>query len=261
MKNSKILFAAVSVASLAIAALPLFAGALTGKAGASVTLSAARIAEIKAHADAEIDRRINVLNMLKTRLGDIKHISDSDKSSLSATVGAQISALTAIKTKINADTSVTDLRTDIKSITTSYRIFLLVIPQIRILAAADRIMTTADSMSAISAKLALRIGDAKTAGKNTTAMEAALADMNAKIADAKTQAAAAKARVAPLTPDNGDKTKMNANHDALVAARADIKVGTSDLKTARHDATTITQDLRAIGIKMNGNATSSAKTH
>ena len=79
-----------------------------------------------------------------------------------------------------------------------------------------------------------------------TALQTALTDYNTKVVDATTQAQTAVSRVASLTPDNGDTTIAASNKAALQAARADLKVATSDLKAARADVDTITKGLKAL---------------
>ena len=131
-----------------------------------------------------------------------------EKNALSATIQTQLNEMTTLKAKINADTDLATLRVDVQSITKAYRIYMLVIPQGRIMAAADRAMTLADTANTLGAKLEARIAAAKTAGNDVSAEEATYADFQTKIADAQTQAAAATSEVATLTPDNGnDSTK------------------------------------------------------
>ncbi|HTP56718.1 MAG TPA: hypothetical protein VMJ72_00350 [Candidatus Paceibacterota bacterium] len=249
MKHTSLLVTSAVVLAMMVPAVAL-ADASPSPSPTATGRAAARMAQvqtqlmtrIKNAADREIQRRITALNSLLARVQAFKRVSDSEKSSLAATVQTQVSQLTTLKTKIDADTDLTTLRTDVKSMTVAYRIFILVIPQGKILAAADRLTTIASSMADISTKLAARIA-AAPAGTDVSALNASLADMNAKIADATTQAANAANAVAGLKPDNGDKTAMQSNDAALKQARADIVAGTHDLTDARHDATDIIKGL------------------
>jgi len=159
----------------------------------------------------------------------MKKVSDADKTTLAGQIQTQVTTLTTLKAKIDADTDITVLRTDVKSIIASYRIFMLIIPRGHIVAAADRMSTLVDDMTALGTKIEKRITAAQTAGKDVTALNALLADFTAKLADAKTQSQAAITKVVSLNPDNGDTAVMQANTATLKAARADIKVGTQDL--------------------------------
>lgn len=205
--------------------------------------------EDKAHerAGKEIDRRLEGLNKLIDRIMNAKRIDSDDKSSLSATITAQINALTALKAKIDADTSTTTLKEDVQSITKSYRIFALVMPQASIMASADRVKYVADQLSTLSAKLKTRLDALTAGGTDVSASVTLLADMNAKIASAKTQAQAAIDSIVNLKPDNGDKTIMESNLAALKAAREKVRAAQADLKTAREDARKIMGNIKGKG--------------
>ena len=213
-------------------------------------------------ADQEIDRRIQTLTALSTRINSMKFVSLSEKESFAAQLQANISDLANLKIKVGSDTDTTTLRTDIKSIVGSYRTFLLVIPQGNLLAAADRINIIVTMMTNVGTKLQARISAAQSTGTNVTAMQTALADFNAKIANAKIQAQAAQSGIVSLTSDQGNQTQFDANKTALIQARTDIKAGSDDLKAARQDAHTIIQTLIQLGAHapMNVSASTTAST-
>ncbi len=201
--------------------------------------------DIRTRAVTEIDRRIESLNKLEARVSTMSRVSDASKASIKTTIDAQIKVLSDLKVKIQADTDDATLKADIASITKAYRIYMLVIPQGAVLAAADRISTTADLMTTFGAKLDTRIIEAKTAGKDVTVLENASIAMKAKIADAKVQATAAINLTSNLRPDNGDQATVDANKKAMTDARAKIKLATEDLKAARKDAETIVKGLKS----------------
>jgi hypothetical protein len=165
-----------------------------------------------------------------------------------------------LEAKINADTDPAVLKTDIESITKSYRIYALVIPQGAVLASADRLLMLADSLTALNAKLQTRITAAQTAGKNVSALQTLSADMVAKIADARVQAQAAITLTSSLTPDNGDQAKFEANKKALQDARTKLHAGEKDLKDARKDAGDITKGIKSFHLKASGTASTTATT-
>lgn len=263
---------ATAVLGLLIAAAPFAAFAEdgggnsgTGSVSATVDVQARKehrdevTGEMKANAGAkledrgrergakEIDRRIEGLNKLMERIGGAKHIEDGDKSSLSSELSAQIQALTALKAKIDSDTSTTTLKDDLQSITKSYRIFALVMPKGAITAAADRAKTVAGQLETLSGKLKTRLDALSASSTDVSSQLTILADMNAKIADAKVQAQAAIDGVANLQPDNGDATTQASNTAALKAARAKIQTAQQDLKTAREDARKIMGTVKGKG--------------
>ncbi len=213
----------------------------------------------KAH--DEIDRRIKALTDLEARLNETSKLSADEKNSLSVEIQGQISAMTDLEKKIDSDSeteSTSTLRADIKSITDSYRIFLLVMPQASIQAAADRAMTIVGTMNDLGVKLNARITAAQAAGNNVSASTAAMADFTAKVSDANVQAQAAISEVAGLTPDNGDQAKMQANLAALKDARAKVQASQQDLVTARKDVEIVLKQLREF--RMSASATSTVSS-
>jgi len=210
--------------------------------GATVSL-----ANAKSRADAEIERRINNLNSLASRINSMKLLSASEKTALQASINTQVTALTNLKAKIDAETVAANVKTDLQSITKDYRIYLLVLPQVRIAAAADRVETIISDVQTLAPKLQARITASQSAGKDVTSANSAYADMQAKIADANTQATAAVNETASLMPDQGNASVEASNKAALKDASAKLKTATADLKAARADIATILKVVKGTG--------------
>jgi hypothetical protein len=237
------------------------------KADAGATLRAAALAKIitnaTTRADQEITRRVSALNALSTRVNAMVKISASDKGTLSSTISAQILAMNNLESQIAADAaanSTSSLKVDIQSITKSYRIFALIIPQGAIEAATDRVLDIAGMFTTLSGQLQTRITTAQSAGTDMATSVAALADMTAKVTDAQTQANAAISETASLQPDNGDATIMASNTAALKDAHSKIQTAQQDLTAARTDAGTIVKALLAVKISAAASSTISAST-
>lgn len=218
---------------------------------------AARLTALKAKADAEIARRTTALEALETRVRSMKRITDGQGSSLKTFIEDQVEELDNLKARINSGTDPAAIRSDVRSITSSYRIFALVLPQGAVIAAGDRALSLADVMTTLGTKLKERIADAKQASKDVTPLEKSLADYTAKLADAKNQAQAAIDAVSKLTPDGGDKTAMAANLAVLKDARAKIQAAQQDFIAARQDARDIVKGLRAFENKLDNSAQNS----
>ena len=202
----------------------------------------------KTRATTEIDQRVNSLNKLSARIDAMVRVGDTNKATLKSTIQTQISNLTNLKAKITSDTDLATLKADIASVTRDFRIYMLVSPQLNIMATSDRIMTTSDMMTTFGAKLQARITDANNAGKDVTAMNTSYVDFTAKVADAKIHAQTAMNLTASLAPDNGNQTVADANKLALSNAHAEIKIAREDLKTARKDAGDIVKVLKSFNL-------------
>ena len=224
----------------------LVAGFALSASAAGTTNSSAALTRIIARSDTAITTRINSLNTLAARIAGMKNVTAAEQASLSSEVQTQISDLTTLKAKIDADTDIATARTDAKTITDGYRIYAMVIPRGYIVASSDRVTTIVGLMNTIQAKLQARITTAQTAGKDVSALQTAMTDMTAKLSDATTQATNAQSSVVLLVPDQGSTTIASSNKAAIQASRADIKTATSDLKTVRTDIQTIMNGLKAV---------------
>jgi septation ring formation regulator EzrA len=266
---------ATLLAALTLSALPVFAqvgagvrlnvsASTTGvKADAGAKIDAKmekRISTGKSRGDQEIDRRVGALNKLKVKISEMTHLSDAGRSGVSAMFQAQIDALTNLKAKIDTDTEIEALKTDIKAVTQSYRIFALVIPQGRILVASDRMATVADALNELGNKLATRIAAASAAGSNVTDLANTLTDLGTKINDAKTSIQAAVTTTTNLKPDNGEEATFQANKDTLKDARKKLQTAKEALDAARKDARTIVKGLKSLKVGASVNATTTTGT-
>jgi hypothetical protein len=250
--------AAVQTNAEAAVTTPAGGASLRAKVTTSSTAETTRAERAKEKAVKEIDRRIASLNAIVERISLMSKVTDLLKTNLKTNTQNQINALTALKVKIEADTDLATLKTDVKSITDAYRIYALVMPQARITAAADRMATIINMLVSVGTKLQARINAAKAGGADTTALEAAWADLGTKLGSAQEHAQAAVNLVMPLAPDQGDKTVMASNETILKLAQGEIKLGQADLVAARKDVAAIIKGLGSL--KANTSATSSAQT-
>jgi hypothetical protein len=261
--NSK-KYIATTLAALALLAAPLAFAETTVSAAASIgsgsgAKAQVRISDAKSRADQEITRRIAALTDLNSKVEAMAHVSASEKAAISTEAQNEISTLTSLKSTIDAETTIANLKTDIQSITKDYRIFMLVIPQGRIEVASDKIQTVTALYTALAGKLQTRIAAAQTAGKDVTSVESSLSDMNAKIAAANAESQAAVSLVANLQPDQGVQATMQSNETALKNARADVKTAMDDLKTARQDAGSIAKTLQSWHLGASASSTTSVQ--
>ena len=258
---SKALFFAGAVLVVSTMASPALAAQSPASAAARAAAISKLLTNASKRANDEINRRVGALNALDTRINGMVNVSGSDKSTLSSNIQAQITAMKNLQTQIAADVtanSTTSVKADIQSITKSYRIFMLVIPQGAIEAAADRVLDVAGMLSTLAGQLQTRITAAQSGGADMSASASALADMKSKITDAQTQANAAVSEIASLQPDNGSTTLQTSNTAALKDARSKIQAGQQDLVAARKDAGTIVKAL--IAVKASAQATTTVQT-
>lgn len=190
-----------------------------------------RTENLKKRATEEIERRIVSLNKVRERISKIKRLTDARRAELVSSIQVEISNLTALNSKIQSETDIEVLRVDVKSIITSYRIYLLYLPMTRIIVAGDELLNTANKLSDLATKLTRIVEEAKSQGENTASLEALLVDMKAKITNVNLQANNAINLVAPLKPSGYPDNKTT-----LATARTMLQTAWKDLQDARLDA-------------------------
>lgn len=199
---------------------------------------ATRMENLRKRAQTEITRRVTFLTELSGKIDKIKKLSDADKTALKAEIQTQIDGLNTLLAKINADTDLTTLQADVKSIVSGYYIFAFFRVKISLLVATDRMGVTADNMTTVYTKLQTRINEAQTGGQDVTELNALLEDMLEKLNLAKTQYAEAETLLSSLTAQG-----YPTNRASLLLAKEKIKAGAANLRLAYQDAVKIRQEL------------------
>lgn len=200
-----------------------------------------RMERLKEKANREIDRRVRVLNGLLARLSEAPKVQNADKATLVDQINSQVAGLTALKSKIAADTDFVTLRNDVQSIRTQYRVFVLIIPKVHIIIASARVSAASDELLNVSTALETKLAEAKNAGKNTVALESLLSEVQKKITDAKNEASSANVSTIKVTP-----TQFNSNKEILQSPRQSLQSAKEDLQSARRDALKIREALKSL---------------
>ncbi len=239
----RIIITAVAGASLAApfaAAAAAHAEASTSPAGpVNADNATNRLANIKSKGDSEISRRLTTLNTLSSKISSYTKTSASDKQALTAEVTAEINGLTALKTKLDAETTVAAAASDVSSMVTEYRVYALLVPKVALIKTADDQQAVEAKLQAMASKLQTRITAAKTAGTDVTAMQASLDDLNAKVTAAVAISSSVEQKVLALQPND-----YNSDHTVLGGYRDQLKTAHSDNLAAYADAKSIVTALK-----------------
>jgi hypothetical protein len=235
--------AAVTLVGLSSAAL---AAESTGPAAATSSTSPApdagqhgqSLTAIQQRAAAAISRRLASLSVAINDVTNSTAISSGDKTTLLATLNADVTGLTALGVTIAADTTAQQALTDSKTIFTGFRVYALALPQVHFAAAADTItVTVLPKLTDAQSKLAALLAGVDS-GKNTPAVQAAMADLATQITAITGATNGLSATVLAYTP-----AQYDANHALLSPARASLAISRNDVRTARGDIATVTKAL------------------
>jgi hypothetical protein len=200
----------------------------------------AKLKLIISRGDNEINRRLKTLNTLSTKINSAAKLSSSDKSLLAGEVNDEISALTSLKTKLDADTDLATAKTDAQSIIEGYRVYALIVPKVQLVKTADDQQVAEGKLTDLAAKLQTRITTAQGAGKNVADLQAKLSDLNSKVSAAQAISSGVESGVINLQP-----TDYNGNHSVLSGDRDKLKTAQSDIQAAIADAKSIISGLKS----------------
>jgi hypothetical protein len=93
---------------------------------------------------AKIDKRLAALQQYDATLGRAAKLTADHKTALTKLVADQRAGLTALKTKVQGDTTPAALAADAKAMVDDYRVFLLTGPKVRLTAAIDTEIAVAE---------------------------------------------------------------------------------------------------------------------
>ena len=205
----------------------------------SATPSHPALSTIQQKAASAIAQRLTSLSRVISTVNGSSVISAADKSTLLGTLNGDVTGLTALGTKIAADTTAQQAATDYKTIFTGYRVYALALPQAHFAIAADALTgTVVPKLTDAQTKLAALLAGADAA-KNTPAVQAAMADLATQLAAIGSATGGLSATVLAYTP-----AQYDANHALLSSARQSLVTARADAKAARADIVTVTKALK-----------------
>ena len=194
------------------------------------TASTSARANLEERLAQEITRRITLLEKLLTRIGESEWLTSVQKTDYSAQVQAEIDAMLVLQEESASITDQVTLQTYIKELQDSHQRFILILPKIHLVIAAERIIHIVDEMTTLSTTLEEKIAEQGANGVDTTDADALLSDMKAKLIDAQTQAENAKNLVANVSSGDTEKRTVLQNARQLIVAAV------RNLNAARQDA-------------------------
>ena len=227
--------------SFLFAAIPFAPVSGTVSPVPAVTDQATRLANLQSRGAAEITRRVTNLGDAQTRLGASSKLTAADMTALQGQLSAELTALTALKTKLAADTDLATARIDVASIVTDYRVYALMLPKTRLIATADDCAVVDNKLNTLEVTLQAKTEAEKAAGKDISVLQASLDDLKSKTLDAANKTSGITAQLLAITPDQYD-----ASHEVLSPFHQTLLAAQIDLKTARDDATSVVADLASI---------------
>ncbi len=176
-----------------------------------------------------IDNRIELLTNLKNRIQAMSNLDTQTKTKLLADLDKAISDLQALKSQISSETDLQALREQVRSIFSNFHVYSVTAPQELGESVIGQGMYILGRLEAIQRQLQTMLSQNKNAGKDVTAIQSLMDQLNAKLDDAKTQLAIADAKFKSMTPANTDAARS-----ARDEGKAAFRKAKDDLKAAHN---------------------------
>ncbi len=218
----------VTGAAAAAAGVIMVVG-LAGPAFASTPPTApATLASVQAKGAAATAKRVAALDAALVKVNANTSLSAEHKATIVANFAAASSAEKNLGIAIAADTTLASAKADLKSVYDQERVYVVVLAQAHIVAAADT--NTTKLVNAQTKLTALLAG--KDKAKSTMALQADLADVTTQLAliDSHSNGLAASALAVTADSYNANHAVLTADEDAAKAIRAAQKQAHADLK-------------------------------
>jgi hypothetical protein len=185
-----------------------------------------------------VDRRLERLDRASERIRGARHLTDAHRTMLTDQLTATADSLTRLRGKI-ASESGDALKEDCRSVAVDHRVYVLVLPRARLVAAGDVELAAVGKFVDVAKKLEAAIDKAADAGRDMREERADLASMRAYVDSARHGASGIAGSILDLTPAdwNGDHTILDPARKAAIDARL-------DLRSAHRLGREIRQDLR-----------------
>ena len=206
-----------------------------------------------AFGNARIDERVAALNVLIGKVNLKKHLTDAQKTALVADANTNINGLKALRTKLDAETTIAAARADVKSIYTDYRIFAVALPLAYHEVWLDELQSAQTAFVTNEPTISTAIENAKNHGCTVTMEQTQFTDIQNKVTDAGTQLTAAAGLIPQIKPSGYPGTDQT-----LKQMSQDLRQAHTDLTDAGHDLKNIRNEIHACEGTTSGTPTPTA---
>ena len=184
------------------------------------------LATLKVRVTHRIDLRLAALARLDRRVDRAEHLTDENRDTLSALIDEDVAGLTELRGKVAEATTREELRADVRSMVHDHRIFVLVLPQVRLTLVADRELAAIDRLGEVHDKLAELIEKAEADGRDTGNAAEQLDAMQAQLAAAAANVSGQVDRLLAIQPGPDGpaiRSAVDEVRESLRAARQDLR--------------------------------------
>jgi hypothetical protein len=209
----------------------LAASPAAGAASATtLTCSTAQLSFVQQHVHAAVTRREATITTLTGLLAGRPHVTDAHRATLDGLYASDAPGLRAVDAKVQADTTCLAAVTDGRTVVTSFRVYLLLVPQTRLVSASDTGTWAAGRMAAAEPAAQAAV-NAMTDPNRKAAAQARLDALTSDVAAAQSAYSGVADGALALVPAD-----IPAAESTLDGYRTKVAQGNADLRRAVADA-------------------------
>ena len=240
-QSSKLIRSLVALALVTVVGAVLWQhGVFATTESSGATTEKQQLAQLQTRASTEISRRIASLNALSPLVEKLANATPTQQKAYRTAVANEIKALQQSSATINGDATLASAKADTQKLTTEYDAFMVLVPKTWLIITADWQQVQETKLSTYANKIQDRLNAASNAGKDISAAQITLNDLQAHI-DAAKQLSDDVAKAVPET----QLGQYNANHAVLVSHYNKLKSAGDNLSAALTDAKTLLSEVQA----------------
>lgn len=230
--STRMLFSAAAFAASATFGLAGTAGASASTTPSpSPPVSAVNASAMKSHCNNAVQRRLGTLGADATFVKQSAALTATDRATLESQISADQAGLAALDTKIQADTTPAQVKSDCMLIVTDYRVYVLEDPKIHEVIAADGISDVNSMFATLDPQLQSLINASREPASVKAQAQTELNDLMSKVTAATTSISGVSASIINQQPGGWPGNKVT-----LQSAQQNIDTARDDLVGARADA-------------------------
>jgi hypothetical protein len=232
---SAVLLRLTAAAAVTAALAFLQAAATSADVSPSPAATGSQVQDLQRSGDRQIAERLQTLSELSSKITAAKGLSGADRSALQATVSADRSGLSSLRSKLNAEKDVQAAAADIQQIYRGYRVYAVFVPQVVLAIVDDTVISAcATGLTGLQQEVAGAAGKAPGAD-----VQAKLTNLRSEIQAPCATAQAVHAEIMALGASG-----WPGNAAVIQDARSKLQAVLKALRQATSDARAIMADLR-----------------
>jgi len=183
--------------------------------------------------EAGLTARVTQLKTLEWDVSIAKHLTSGDQLTLSSDLGNELSGIQTLQTQAEEATTCLGLRTIAQEMVDTYRVYLVMTPQVHLVIVADAATWASTYLASLEPTLEGAITAAGAAGKNIAGAQAAFADLEAQVTNAQSAVNGVVSDILAQTPAGypGNKDVFVGARNSLTSAQADLHDADKDFHT------------------------------